>query len=360
MKTIYQLFVLAAFAAGTASCSGGREKTDPGPLAGGEVRFDLAVPQRAHGPVYTADGFRILAFRKNGSDYTYLQDIPLGGLKYAGGKFSGTVQLPSGDYKFLPSYGLVAPGNYTWPLLASAALSDELYVTHTRESFPAVFMLNRPLDEVPSYSVSPDGPKQTVSAKLRRAVSRVDLLFIRADKDAATGDYVEKAGDDVFGPEKLATVKLSFAGANSRLGLSGEKAAGTFDAEHTIVVPADVMTLGTGLSTAVGREGYDFENVLPADIISGSAHLKGTYLIPNADHTATTGFTMLLTSGGGSTRTIALTDKIPVERNKATLIRIYVLGDHLFAKGIRLEAEVDTAWDGSNFVDGEIDTPTNA
>ena len=76
----------------------------------------------------------------------------------------------------------------------------------------------------------------------------------------------------------------------------------------------------------------------------GSEHLIGL-----------AGFSMLLTSGKGSTRTIALTDKIPVERNKATLVRIYVLGDNVFTTGVDFDVEVDTVWDGSNFVDGEID-----
>ena len=133
------------------------------------------------------------------------------------------------------------------------------------------------------------------------------------------------------------------------------KAEGLFDVSHTIAVPADAVTTGTGVSTVVGADKYDFENVQPADIISGSAHLKGTYLIPNPDNTPATGFSMLLTSGKGSTRTIALTDKIPVERNKATLIRIYVLGDNVFTTGVDFDVEVDTVWDGSNFVDGEID-----
>ena len=216
-------------------------------------------------------------------------------------------------------------------------------------------MLNTPLDAVPSHTISLDGPKQTVSTTLRRAVSRVDVLFIRAEKDAATGVYTEKAGGDVFGPEKLAGVKLAYTGANSRLGLSGEKVSGLTDVSHTIDTPADVVTMGTGKSTVVGADKYDFENVQPADIISGSAHLKGTYLIPNPDNTATTGFSMQLTSGEGSARTIALRDKIPVERNKATLIRIYVLGENVFTTGVDFEVEVDTVWDGSNFVDGEID-----
>ena len=355
MKKIYNLLVLTAFAALAASCSADDEKTAPAPLAKGNVRFDLTAPQRARGPVYSADEYRILAFRKNGSDYTYVQDIPLGGLDCGDGKLSGTVQLPVGDYKFLPSHGLVTPGNYSWPALQDAVLSDALFITHTKESFPSCFMLNQPLDAVSAYTVSLDGPQQTVSAKLRRAVSRVDVLFIRADKDPATGVYTEKAGDDVFGPEKLAGVKFSFAGANSCLGFSGEKAVGTFDAEHTIAAPAEVLTMGTGESTTIGSDGYDFENVLPGDIISGSAHLKGTCLIPNGDNIGTAGFKMLLTSGEGSARTIALADKIPVERNKATLIRVYVLGDNVFTTGVKFDVDVDTVWDGSSFVDGEID-----
>lgn len=356
MKKIYTLLVLAVFAAAATACSNDDANTDAPAALAGNVQFVTRAPQSAsaRGPVYTSDEFRILAFKKSGEDYKYLQDIPVEGMNFDGSTLAGTVQLPAGDYKFLPSYGLVTPGNYTWPVFTDAVLSDALFVTHTGESFPAAFMLNQLLADVTPYTVSLDGPKQTVSATLRRAVSRVDVLFIRADKNAA-GDYVEKKGDDVFGPEKLAAITMQYAGANSRLGLSGEKADGVFDASHTLAKPAEVLTMGTGETTVVGADKYDFENVLPADIISGSAHLKGAYLIPNADGAKTTGFTMQLTSGEGTTRTIALTDKIPVERNKATLIRIYVLGANVFTTGVEFAVEVDTVWDGSNFVDGEID-----
>ena len=333
MKKIYNLLLFTVLAAGLAACSSDEEKTDVAGPAAGNLQIIMQTPQAAagRGPVYRTGDFRILAFKKTGTDYVYMQDIPLAGMNFDGTALTDTVQFPAGDYKFLPSYGLVT------------------------ENFPAAFMLNTPLDAVPAYTVSLDGPKQTVSATLRRAVSRVDVLFIRAEKDAATGVYTEKTGADVFGPEKLAGVKLAYTGANSRLGLSGEKVSGLSDVSHTIGTPADVVTIGTGESTVVGADKYDFENVQPADIISGSAHLKGTYLIPNPDNTATTGFSMQLTSGEGSARTIALRDKIPVERNKATLIRIYVLGENVFTTGVDFEVEVDTVWDGSNFVDGEID-----
>lgn len=355
MKKIYNLFILTAFAASAACSNDEMETGSPAPETSGNVRFALRTPHNTRGPVYTADEFRILAFKNDGTNYKYMQDIPVGGMNYDGSALSGAIQLPAGDYKFLPSYGLVTPGNYSWPVFTDAVLSDALYVTHSGESFPPAFMLNQALDAVPAYPVSLDGPKQTVNATLRRAVSRIDILFVRADKDAGTGVYTEKRGDDVFGPEKLANVEFSFTDANNHLGLSGVKADGLFDTKHTIATPAAALTMGTGQSTVVGAEGYDYEEVQQADIIAGSAHLKGTYLIPNTDNTPATGLKILLTSGEGNVRTIALQNKIPVERNKVTLIRVYVLGENVFTTGVEFAVDVDTVWDGSNFVDEDID-----
>lgn len=352
MKKIYNLLALTLMAAAV-SCS---DETAPAPAdaATGNVQFVTRAPKAALAGSAVADEFRILAFKEKDADFVYLQDIPLTGMQLSGTTLSGTVQLPSGNYKFLPMYGLETAGNFNFPALTNAALSDALFVEHTQESFQPVFMLNQPLEDVTVYNVSLDGPKQTVNATLRRSVSRVDVLFIRADKDAS-GAFTEKKGEDVFGPEKLATVKLAFTDANSRLGLSGEKVDGLFDVENTIAASEEVVTMGTGAATEVGKDGYDYENVKPGDIIEGSAHLKGTYLIPNADAAKTTGFTMQLTSGTGSVRNITLADPIPVERNKATLIRVYVLGDNVFTTGVEFKVTVDTAWDGSNFADEEID-----
>lgn len=49
-------------------------------------------------------------------------------------------------------------------------------------------------------------------------------------------------------------MKLAYTGANSRLGLSGEKVSGLSDVSHTIGTPADVVTIGTGESTVVGAD----------------------------------------------------------------------------------------------------------
>jgi len=119
-----------------------------------------------------------------------------------------------------------------------------------------------------------------------------------------------------------------------------------------------------GLNSAVvsgqlGIPGYVIKPVkgeyFVLDKLAGQFARIPVYPAPNPDNTAATGFSMQLTSGEGSARTIALRDKIPVDRNKATLIRIYVLGENVFTTGVDFEVEVDTVWDGSNFVDGEID-----
>lgn len=357
MKKVFNAAMIALLAAAAVACS---TENPTGEVSGTDynVKFVTRLPSSVNtrGPVYSAGEFRILAFRKNdaGDAYTYLYDIPVAGMKYDGSVLQGGVQLPEGEYKFLPCYGLVTSGNYSWPALAGATLSDNLYITHTKESFPAAFMLNEEYDAIPSYTVDLDGEKQNVNALLRRAVSRIDVLFIRADKDPVTGEYTEKTGSDVFGPEGLASVKMDYTDANNHLGLSGQKAVGVFDVTHNISPAMNAVTMGTGTATALTSAGYDYDNVKPADIISGSAYLQGTYLIPNADDAKTVSLTMTLTSGKGSVRTIALSDKIPVERNKVTQIRIYVLGDNVFTTELDLEVTIDTAWDGYNYAEEEI------
>ena len=78
MKKIYNLFVFAAFAV-AAACSDEGEKTGVTDPAAGNLQFVTRTPQAAsgRGPVYDTGGFRILAFRNTGSDYVYMQDVPL-------------------------------------------------------------------------------------------------------------------------------------------------------------------------------------------------------------------------------------------------------------------------------------------
>ena len=130
-----------------------------------------------------------------------MQDIPLAGMNFDGTALTGTVQFPAGDYKFLPSYGLVTPGNYTWPDFTDATLSDALYVTHTGENFPAAFMLNTPLDAVPAYYGVPRRPETDGQRHAPpRRFARGRALHPRRE-GCRNGRLYRKAGGDVFGPE---------------------------------------------------------------------------------------------------------------------------------------------------------------
>ena len=118
------MLLFTVLAAGLAACSSDEEKTDVAGPAAGNLQIIMRTPQAAagRGPVYRTGDFRILAFKKTGTDYVYMQDIPLAGMNFDGTALTGTVQFPAGDYKFLPSYGLVTPGNYTWPDFTDATL----------------------------------------------------------------------------------------------------------------------------------------------------------------------------------------------------------------------------------------------
>lgn len=78
MKKLYNLFVFTAFAAAAACSNDGAEPEFAAPETAGNVQFALRAPQSARGPVYSADEFRILAFKNNGTDYVYVQDIQIG------------------------------------------------------------------------------------------------------------------------------------------------------------------------------------------------------------------------------------------------------------------------------------------
>lgn len=310
--------------------------------------------------VQQKDEYRILAFKKaENGDCVYVQDIPLDAMSYDGTVLKGEAELPEGDYKFIPVYGLVKPGGYLWPPLDKAVLDEHLCISHTGGSLPEIFMTCTDPDKTPSYTVSEEGPSQTVTSLLRRAVSRVDVLFIRADANG-DGTYTEKAGDDVFAPEGLARAELKLTGANNSLGLTGMRATplsgpAVFDTSHAITDPKAAMTMGSGTRTRLGDPDYlTYDGVVPEDIIAGSAHLRGTYLIPNPDATPTVNLALELTSGAGSVRTVTLPGPIPVERNKITLVRVYVLGDDVFSNPVRLEVKVETRWDGTNGTDVDI------
>ena len=378
MKKTYLWLAAAAVAlAGCSKQEGDTTAPAPGPdAAPGMTRasFQMEVPvvqqeaiTKAVIPQYDKNNFRILAFKTTdgGTSYLYAQDIPMDSLNLntSTNSLSGEVQIPIGTYKFIPTYGMKAPGNYSWPTIdAPTALAEPPGSTHTGSTLPAIFTESRAYADLPSYDMGlkTSVPNKPVTATLKRAVSRVDILFIRATKDPATNAYTPIKGKNVFGDALPTKIQMQFTGVNNTMNLVGKRiapasGAATFNTDYEVADLNKAVTMGSGDALAVGENGYvSYDNIQQTDIIDGSAHVHGAYLIPNDDNTATTGLTLVLTSANGEARTIDNLPLLPLEKNKVTLVKIHVLGDNVFTTGAELGVTVDTVWDGTNKIEGEI------
>lgn len=367
MSTALGLLILAA----CTDKNGDGLDVDPGngsnnsPMA--TVKFELNTDASNAGaitrgatPVYTKEGFRILAFKQQdapaGSDFIYAQDVPLDKLNFNESTLSGTVQLPIGIYKFVPMYWNPQSSTaVTVSPLTDQPLSSTLNLTHEPgNALPAIFLQNESVEDYPKYILGTTSTdNDPVKATINRAVSRVDLMFIRADK---IGDnvYTEKSGENIFGGKTLKSISMQFTTVPSKVDFSGNKQEGTID--HTYLVDvANAITMGEGASTAVGTNGYtNYDAIEKNDIISGSAHVEGAYLFPNADDTPTTGLEIVVTPETGTARTISITKLLPLVRNHVTLVKVYVLGDNVFTTGVDFEVVIDTVWADSHTVEGEV------
>lgn len=341
-------------------------ETDPS-LA--TVTFDLdatpldhhATPLRSFGPSITKDGFRILAFKKaaGGTDYIYTQDVPTAGMTVSGNRLAGTAQLPIGEYKFISTYGLANSSGYSWPQLtaASTVLADNLMLTHnTIDGTSAIFLEKKDINSLTNYSLgaTPE-PNDPVTATLARAVSRIDVLFLQATKSGNT--YTEISGPtDVFGNVTPASIEMQLKTMNQTTNLMGVPGTtSTFDGNYTITDMDNAIVIGSGNTTTVGTDSFtDYDNVTANAIKTGSAHVQGAYVLPNADNTPTGELTLVVTKDNETVRTIPITDKLPVERNKVTLVKVYVLGGTVFDTNVTFDVTVDTEWDGYNEVIDEV------
>lgn len=319
---------------------------------------------RAIVPVYTNAGFNIFAFRKadDGSDYRCNQVIYGSTMDYnvATGKLTGSARLPIGTYRFVPAYGLVSPLNVEMPDMTNAELSDMLGVTHKNTgSVPEIFLAAGTSSTLPSYvlgTTSAENP--TISASLKRAVARVDVLFLKATK---TGEiYKEEPyadGEDVFGGKELDTVQLRFTSLNDKMSLLGSRiGTGTLDADINIPRLTDAVVKGEGTATVIGTSDFTrYDAIGKGDIIKGSAHLAGPYVFPGNDDTKNTGLEIYIKPKNSIGRTITIDTKLPLERNKVTLVKVYVLEGNVFTTKVTFEVRIDTAWNGSHEVSGEVD-----
>lgn len=315
-------------------------------------------------PLIQKENFRILAFKKSADEkYLYLQDVPTDEMSMDDKLLSGTARLPIGEYKFVTTYGLAQSGGFALSDLVpmTTELTDDLSITHESvDGSSVIFLQQGELGALQSYQLGfqPENA-ETVSASLTRAVARVDVLFLQSKKN---GDSYTEVTDsaDVFGASGLAGIEMQLTGVNKNINLLGTQITNDkgslFDAKFQIPNLDAAVTRGTSNNaTKVGNpEFLNYDLITGEDIMRGSAHVHGAYLLPFKDAESRAGFRMVLTNGQGLRRTIVASENIPLERNKVTLIKIHVLGGTVFSSNVQFDITVDTQWLPADVVDGEI------
>ena len=396
MKKVRLLFLMAVTGFLASSC-----QSDEGQdlsVVGGEgmtaVQFDLDASAiqhevitstrstRAYSPTYEKGNFSIYAFKQNedSTDFVYEKTINLSNMSYSTStkKLTGTDLVPIGVYKFVAVYGIVnQSGLLTAPSWGSStSLTDNLGITYNGSgALSEIFMqTDADVSTLPKYAMGlTEGSNPTVNATIRRAVSRVDVMFIKASK-SAEGVYTEqpyKTGADALGGKGLKSLKLEMTNLNNSMNLFGVVPTGsTFNKTISLNSPNSSVVYGNATATQVGASNYlSYNDIQPSHIIKGGAHITGCYFIPNMDNSKNTALKMEVESLDGIVRTINVstdTDKyLPLERNKVTIVKIYILDDDddddddedpdVFNTKVTFEVKIETAWQNSNEVIGEIE-----
>lgn len=344
------------------------EGTKPG---WADVNFEMKthlsedpVLSRSFAPEISKANFRIMAFKKNvDGAYVYTQDVPTARMNFADNTLSGRAELPIGEYKFIPTYGVVNTSVFAWPELAQGKtiLADTMRFTHTKvDGTSVMFLETRSFDELPSYAIGLTATTtDNVYSVVKRAVARVDLLFLQVKKNA-DGSYTEVTGStDVFGGALPSSIEMRFRGLNRTINVTGENTTpdntfSTFDMDYTVEDLPRAITIGNGLKTLLGTDDFfDYDYVKPGDIRSGAAHVQGAYLLPYPKDVVKTDLTVVLTQQLGIRRTIVIPSKLPLERNKVTLVKIYIItddeggggGGDIFDSNVTFIVTVDTRWE---------------
>lgn len=401
MRTIETIFIGALALMALSSCQDdNNDGTIPFIEEGmTQVKFELDASSLNHNsltrtyyPTYNKNGFSIYAYKQipageqNAGDYAFVKTINLDGMTYpdSNNKLSGTENLPIGTYKFIAAYGLNnQSGKITTPDWQRSALIDNLSLGYNGTSpLSEIFLeTGNNVQGLEEYDLGlTEATNPTVQITLKRAVSRVDILFVSATKVGDT--YVEKAyydpSSNVFDNKELETLQLKFTDANNVMTIFGKNATQdrtpqTFNVDRLNYADnsrddngSSKVVVGNAGSTSVGTSTYArYDNVQAEDIISGGAHVFGSYLFPNDTKVApenpdkTTGLEIFIKPVGGTGRSINIstTDdtKLPLEANKVTIVKVYVLNDNnVFSTTVDFEVEIETVWADSHEVIGEI------
>lgn len=350
---------------------------ETGETAPVNFEFDARIFQqkmtaaRTFSPEYTNSGFSIYAFRQavDGSDYYFERAISTSSSDFTYNasthKLTGKENLPIGNYRFIGAYGVDNQASVIQrsTLNSNVKLGDDLSITYGQpQAISEIFLEDvDTYTELDNYEIGlTSTPKVTVGATLKRAVGRVDVMFIAADK-ISEGNYQEKelpGGEDIFGKRTVNNMALIFKNTNNKMNLFGKDMTGQRTSSLRIPLTdlQQKVTIGVGTETEVGTSGYaKYDNIDPNDIIQGSAHVFGTYLFPNVNETANIDMEIQITLDGLNTRSINLGKQIPVEKNKVTLVKIYVLnGNNVGTTTVDFEYEIEVVWEDPNEVEAEI------
>jgi len=363
------------------SCQDSDENVN-NPVINGEskqVKFELDASSlmqgqatRTYTPTYDINGFSIYAYKLNGSDYVFEKTVSLANMDYnpTTKKLTGTDNLPIGSYKFIHGYGL-NQDNLTVP--TSGTLSAGT-VTYAGGPLTEVFLeTDKTVDALVKYDLGiNEAAATTVTGTLKRAVSRVDLMFISADKNGdgiTEKKYYDYPTTDVFGGKVIDKIEMQLSAVNSQMNLFGVNIPATLPSGTTITLENEedtntdwnYITVGNADGTEVGKQGYlSYDEIESGHIIAGGAHVFGTYLLHNNNNTATTGLKLVITPKKEEgkdvvARTITIPNGIPLERNKVTLVKVYVLNDNnVFTTTVDFEVVIDTEWLNANEATGTI------
>lgn len=380
MKTVREIILCSLAVLFVTACQNDVNPPMPEPATGEQatVKFELdasalklgSTSTRTFTPQYARDGFSIHAFKLSGSDYVFYKNINVSGMTYdpVERKLTGTDNLEIGQYKFVATYGIANQSSRLVPDdLNGKIITDNLGFSYNVSGpITEIFLENTDAASLPTpeFALQAGAANPTVSKTLSRAVARVDVMFLSAVREGSGYREVPYAGEgtDIFGGNEITGFSLNFTNLNNRMNLFGVDATQTQGTSLNVALGnfLETITIGDGSATLVGTTGYErFDNVLASDIMSGGAHVFGTYLLPyNEGATSTTGLQLVINRQTGNSRTINITNdvtKLPLEANKVTLVKVYVLnGNNVFSTTVDFEIVIDTVWEDAIEVPGVI------
>ncbi|HCO67609.1 MAG TPA: hypothetical protein DIT04_07640 [Dysgonomonas sp.] len=409
MKAKFIFMWIASAMLFTACSSDDNEGYTVGPGNNGEqasVQFELDAsmlnyapsgPSLRYSPEYTSSGFSIYAFRQaiDGDlegQYVFEKTINLANMTYreSDRKLVGSDLLNIGTYKFISAYGLNQPTSIL-SVPTFNILNDSYFITYNGGTTPLgeIFLQDTDAANLTSYDLGINSTNPTVTATLNRAVSRVDIMFFKGTRNE-DGTYTElpyNTGNNVFGNKTIQQIQLRYGNLNNVMNVFGNYATTTpMSANIELSNFSEIITIGnnTVSGTIVGDEDYTrYDAVASEDIIYGGAHIFGNYLFPNRElqenesTIKNTSLEIYIKPEYGLGRTINVSvdeeHLLPVEKNKVTLVKIYIIERNpgpgpgpgpgpdpdpeeptVFTTNVDFEIEIETVWEGSHEVTGEV------